>query len=77
MKTAKSKIRKLENKLTRHNTNHILHLILSIITAGIWLIIWIIVGINNTIERGRIMREIDKLDADQYTHERNLSRAGA
>jgi len=52
---------KLLLKHQDRKTSHILHLLLSVITAGLWIPVWLLVGINNSIERGRIERKIGKL----------------
>lgn len=41
-------------------TSHLLHLVLSLLTLGFWIIVWFIVALSNSIESGRIDREIAK-----------------
>lgn len=45
----------------KKSTSHVLHLFLSLITVGFWVLPWIIVTLSNSIENGKIDRQINKL----------------
>lgn len=56
-------------KRADHQTNHVLHLILSIITIGFWIPVWLLVAISHANERGKIDRQLAKMDTDGLSAE--------
>lgn len=57
-----AKAMQLMAKRQGYNTSHVLHLLLSVISVGIWIPVWIIVAISNANERGKIDRQMEKLE---------------
>ena len=55
-------ILKLSAKRNDYKTSHLLHLILSVVTGGIWLFVWVFVTLNNSMERRRWEKKIDKIN---------------
>jgi cytochrome c biogenesis protein CcdA len=47
-------------RIRQHETSHVVHLLLSLISAGLWIPVWILITLSNSLERGRLMRQLRK-----------------